>query len=1105
MLKRHAIRKRILHLVDYCLLCILEASTKSVHVDINGHDNSLCGSLVKPCKTLGYAVMNISSTADEILIDGKPGNGKQAAYKESHILIQNELTIKGINGRPEIIFHQLWDREITINNTKVEFNNLKFREVKYLLQHPMITANNSVIHIKECEFDSVDFAIQLVSISVCELIIKESNFSNPWESILIAGTGTEYANIQLSKCRFIGKPNYSRCAVCARAYSFKTRYFTFKVAESNFEYLATSISLEYEAAKESYVSITKSSFLHNHFIPFSMYPRAGAISLNIVPILRAAVFVDGCLFTNNTGKLTGVIHLNTANVTEALINNNTFENNTAAFFGGAITVFGPVILSVIKCIFLNNMSFYSWFGQYFVNDIMSAPYGVGGALCLAGGYKAPSYCKARIFGCTFNGNAAEYSGGTIYSVHNQLLIQNTVIQSSDNVTLQSLEGGLIKCEGSAKINNVTFEMLNAANSKTAIKIGEESKIDTMSTFVCPAGSILHTKSLKKSQIDTYRHNFLMFAFYCLPCPINHYSLNKSILIDIHQNDAKCRQCPPGGNCQSGVINARDNFWGHLNKTTKSINFFMLPNGYGCVQRQCQFYFSCAKNRKGTLCGECDDGYSESMYSPRCIANGYCQIKKFWIIALVLVIFYILFFLYKKEIISTLKTSALSLRSPSIWYRKEEDSYHQDLLSNDRYILQDDIVDHIPGNETSNEETIKDKQEQNFFAGILKVIFYFYQIEKLSRSYEDEIKNNLIQGLETTISSFFNFHFLAGSGSMSCPSHHATPVTKVLTKALLLSIMFMMFALAYLINRGFHHIKRCFIKDNGIERNEGIQFRERVLIALFEAVLLSYAFIAKTVFSLLTCVTVGNMNVLYMQGSITCYQPYQYAMIAVGFIWVLPFCLMIFLLPTSVHRQFIGKWSIFAACLFPVPYVLYLVVKVRTGMKSNDEELLVEDNVCKAILKNLTGSFKCISKHSMHWEGFLLFRRLTLVSAYSFIKDPIYKSYAIQVIQILILVHHVSIQPFRSKVLNVLETISLTILVMISGINSFTIFVYTHGIHEEGGYLLLLKVFSWIRLVAILFIPAVIGCIVVILVTVKVLLLIWTFFVFAIAKISKNCC
>ena len=595
----------------------------------------------------------------------------------------------------------------------------------------------------------------------------------------------------------------------------------------------------------------------------------------------------------------------------------------------------------------------------------------------------------------------------------------------------------------------------------------------------------------------------MFAFYCVPCPLQFYSLNKSTLIDNRHNNVNCQHCPPGGKCQEGVIKARDNFWGILNNKTNLIEFFMLPNGYGCVGKQCQFYYSCAKNRKGTLCGECDDGYSESMYSPRCIANKNCQIKKFWISALVLVILYVLFFLYKKEIISILKTSVLSLSNPFLSNRKDEDSFHQDLLSNDGYILQDDIMDHIPENETRDEEFIKEQQGQNFFAGFLKVAFYFYQIEKLSRSYEDEIKNNVIQGLKTTISSFFNFHFLAGSGSMCCPSLHTTPMTKVLTKALLLSVMFVVFALAYLINRGFHHIKRCFIKDNGIERNEGLQFRERVLIVLFEAVLLSFALIAKTVFSLLTCVTVRNANVLHMQGNMTCYQPYQYAIIAIAFTWILPFCFLISLLPNSIHRKFIGNWSIFAACLFPLPFVLYLVVKVRTGMKSNDEESLVEDNVCKAILKNLTGSFKCISKHSMHWEGFLLFRRLILVSAYSFIKDPIYKSYAIQVIQILILVHHVSIQPFRSKVLNVLETISLTILVMISGMNSFTIFVYTHGIHEEGDYLLLLKVFSWIRLVAILFIPAVIGCIIALSVTVKVLVLLWTFFIFVIAKIFKQ--
>ena len=42
--------------------------------------------------------------------------------------------------------------------------------------------------------------------------------------------------------------------------------------------------------------------------------------------------------------------------------------------------------------------------------------------------------------------------------------------------------------------------------------------------------------------------------------------------------------------------------------------------------------------------------------------------------------------------------------------------------------------------------------------------------------------------------------------------------------------------------------------------------------------------------------------------------------------------------------------------------------------------------------------------------------------------------------------------------------------MISAMATFGNFVYTHGIHEEGGYLMLLKVFSWTRVVITLLLP-----------------------------------
>ena len=634
---------------------------------------------------------------------------------------------------------------------------------------------------------------------------------------------------------------------------------------------------------------------------------------------------------------------------------------------------------------------------------------------------------------------------------------------------------MITSKYQSEVKSVTFVVTNPAKSRVAALFDNNvvsAKVDASSTFVCPVGSLLVDRTVLIPASERYfKNRFTLFAFYCLPCPLEHYSLNQStITIFDKRNVGKCQKCPPGSKCQSGVIKARDGFWGHFNNKTKLIQFVPLMAGYGCGGKQCRSYCSCATNRRGTLCGLCDNGFSESMLSAKCIANKDCKVFEFWIIAFLLVGIYVMFFLYKNEIISFIYKRLVLSHLPSSIYGGKQ-SLQEGRISTDQYVKYDAIAACDSGKENEDEECPMDKSDSNCFAGFLKVVFYFYQIEPLLRSYENDTESKVIQDMKTTITSFFNFHFLAGSGSMSCSSHNATPLTKVVTRSTLLLIMLLMLGCADLLSMFFHHVKKPCLRDIDVQRSYRVLFTERVLLALFEAALLSYALIAKTVFSLLTCIRVGDANVLYMQGSEQCYQSWQYAMMVLGATWVIPFCLLIILLPMSIHRKFIGKWSIFIACLLPLPYVLNLIFKCRTYKQTLDEEHVAADNVCAAILKNLTGCFKCISKHSLQWEGIYLIRRLILISISTFVKDLIYKSYFILLIQILILLHHVNVKPFRSKMLNVLETISLTILIMISAMATFGNFAYTHGIHEEGNHLMLLKVFSWIRVVIVLLLPA----------------------------------
>ena len=131
-------------------------------------------------------------------------------------------------------------------------------------------------------------------------------------------------------------------------------------------------------------------------------------------------------------------------------------------------------------------------------------------------------------------------------------------------------------------------------------------------FICPDGYHIHTVSTfvalskTKKPIDT-------LLLYCFPCTEGSYSLVDSHIIMHNLNmtyvrNSTCLSCPYGAICDSTVV-AKANFWG--DKYEDEISMYLCP--------------------AGRLCGQCKDGYSESLYSAKCILNEECTYASiFWI-------------------------------------------------------------------------------------------------------------------------------------------------------------------------------------------------------------------------------------------------------------------------------------------------------------------------------------------------------------------------------------------------------------------------------------------------------------------------------------------
>ena len=122
-----------------------------------------------------------------------------------------------------------------------------------------------------------------------------------------------------------------------------------------------------------------------------------------------------------------------------------------------------------------------------------------------------------------------------------------------------------------------------------------------------------------------------------------------------ESKVPCRACPFGGDCSKIKIAARPNYWGYASDGL--IVFQNCPQGYCCndIDVPCDSYDTCALNRRGRLCGECEHGYSESLMSKTCIPDEQCDDIWMWPVAILLAFTYLLWYMYKEEIMSGITT------------------------------------------------------------------------------------------------------------------------------------------------------------------------------------------------------------------------------------------------------------------------------------------------------------------------------------------------------------------------------------------------------------------------------------------------------------------
>ena len=698
-----------------------------------------------------------------------------------------------------------------------------------------------------------------------------------------------------------------------------------------------------------------------------------------------------------------------------------------------------------KCLERNHSSKFVWNNTFqvpviFENSIFEGNIGISGALNFENG-------NVTLQNCTFKDNEGlTLGGGHVYlktgfgslNIVNSTFLQTRLNRPSNTKQRQISNNGCFlysESVGPVIITNTSFTAnvnrkfypIFAATKSSSIEI------DASSSLQCPPGRRVKLDNSEKTVIKGLQFtegtkicwiNVNYVKLFCEECPDRFYSLQRGLVtgLDIYKG-TECLKCPLGASCENGNVKAKDNFWGlNISSSPPSLKFFPCPLEYCSSPKNSSHntYNGCHGSRTDVLCGKCSNGYSEALYSTLCRKNEKCNDHWFWLATVTYVIVFTIYFLFKPPIFT-------KLLKQSLWFKKPENVCTQPQPH---------------------------KYDKKHDSGYLKIIFYFYQVAELVMISSPEKTLHMVPIIPPVI-AIFNFQVKTLNGSIGCPFPGLTVVTKELFQCLKF--------LGTLLSIGFIYAIHRVLSKSGYISTPSLTL---YLAVALETLLLGYETLADTTLKLMHCVPIEIDWRLFVDGSLQCWQWWQYLLIAFIVAFIIPLILVLFWGSLMLAKDKVTTKQFLTACAIPLPCLV--AWSIRHCRKTEDERLLFIGNVDEAeeIRKVLHGPFReaTNSDHgTLYWESVLTGRRLVLLTIHTFATDPMIRFVCLNCACVLILIHHVTMKPFHDRKANIFEGFSLMSLIIICTFSLAQATYIAEGIDPTGPNQNLFHVLQWIEI------------------------------------------
>ncbi|XP_068699848.1 uncharacterized protein [Montipora foliosa] len=524
-------------------------------------------------------------------------------------------------------------------------------------------------------------------------------------------------------------------------------------------------------------------------------------------------------------------------------------------------------------------------------------------------------------------------------------------------------------------------------------------------------------------------NTTVLKYSCKACYPGYYSLQTGVSEGLAVTSTPvCHTCPFGATCIESNIAAKPNFWGYSSSSRpQELQFIACPEHY-CPSTVSTVYNSCQGNRNGTLCGQCAKGFTETLFSSNCRKLTKCNDYSVWVVTVLLTITFALYLLKKPPILHILTNQML-------WFKKREEN-------------------------PSGEEVDGIASAEHSDTGYLKITFYFYQAAETVMVVPIEEVIGKIPFIHFVISAY-NFHVQSINQDLGCPFAGLTATTK---QALLSSTVFLTMTdvlVIYIVHSVFN-----------VLMGKGKPSLICYMAVVIEVLLLGYERLAETSFRLVHCVSVGSERRLFIDANIPCMQWWQYLLLAYIAFCLVPLIVVLYCGSSKLYRSSITAGEFLAACIIPLPFLLYWLVKEM--LKRRGQDSAEQHVVNKEILAILHGPFRPPNDNdngTLYWESVMIGRRFILLACKAFISNLMLRMVFQAAACLLITIHHVWNNPYRYPMANRAETLSLVTISLIAIINLAKAALLSFGITIDGPSKSSLKALEWFEVCALAFVPA----------------------------------